>query len=513
MPAGNVVITPKFVEGKAITASATNGSKLADFGTVKFSVNGAATDNAPEGAQVKVQVTPVTGYAVERIMVGSTEIANGGTFTMPNAEVEVKVTFKSVKTYDLTHVSDGNGTFVLRVDGVDVEAAAAGVTVEIVPMPKEGYAVDTITVTTKSGKIININNNKFSMPTEDVTVKLTFEPSDTFSITVVNNEQGYAVAKIGKDVVNSAAKGTKITVETIAKPGYAIPATGNKYTVSANGDVTGYSKDSFLMPAGDVVITPIFEPAERYLEITDTHITVMRDGEELADGGKVKTGDVLTITANLNGYTETIKVNDELLVGDKYTVKADNASVVVTVEYEANMNKVTVAKAEHGSITVDAAKTEWNLTDISEARTAWELKVNDKADEGYELSTYSVQIDGSTEKAKVYNSWETFKMPAGDVTITPVFKAKSNNLTIDVDPSIRSSITVKIGDAEATNLGSTSIPLSVKTGEKVVFTYTAAGSGYLIVDSTGANKVTIADNNTKVVTITMPAGDASITIK
>ena len=69
-----------------------------------------------------------------------------------------------------------------------------------------------------------------------------------------------------------------------------------------------------------------------------------------------------------------------------------------------------------------------------------------------------------------------------------------------MDASIRSNITVKIGDAEATKLGSTSIPLSVKSGEKVVFTYTP-DSGYLIVDST------------KVVTITMPAGDASITIK
>ena len=81
-----------------------------------------------------------------------------------------------------------------------------------------------------------------------------------------------------------------------------------------------------------------------------------------------------------------------------------------------------------------------------------------------------------------------------------------------MDASIRSNITVKIGDAEATNLGSTSIPLSVKRGEKVVYTYTP-DSGYLIVDSTGTNKVTIADNNTKVVTTTMPAGDASITIK
>ena len=81
-----------------------------------------------------------------------------------------------------------------------------------------------------------------------------------------------------------------------------------------------------------------------------------------------------------------------------------------------------------------------------------------------------------------------------------------------MDASIRSNITVKIGDAEATNLGSTSIPLSVKSGEKVVYTYTP-DSGYLIVDSTGTNKVTIADNETKVVTVTMPAGDASITIK
>ena len=39
------------------------------------------------------------------------------------------------------------------------------------------------------------------------------------------------------------------------------------------------------------------------------------------------------------------------------------------------------------------------------------------------------------------------------------------------------------------------------------------GGGYLIVENTGANKVTIADNETKVVTVTMPDGNASITIK
>ena len=335
----------------------------------------------------------------------------------------------------------------------------------------------------------------------------------------MNNEQGYAIAKDDADkVVNSSAKGKTITVETVAKPGYAVPATGNKYTVSANGDVTGYTDPSFTMPAGDVVITPIFEPAERYLVIDDpTHITVKRDDVELKNNDIVKTGDVLTITAKLNGYTETIKVNDELLVGDKYTVKADNASVVVTVEYEANMNKVTVAKAEHGSITVDAAKTEWNLTDISEARTGWKLKVNEKADEGYYLSTFSVQIDGSKEEAKVYKFWDgvsEFVMPAGNVTITPVFKAKTNKLTVDIDSGAAAVTNVKIGSADAVNLAGKLPNLDVKTGETVVFTLEVDGS-LTVADAAGSpNKVTVVSGNgTKVVTITMPAGDASITIK
>ena len=226
-----------------------------------------------------------------------------------------------------------------------------------------------------------------------------------------------------------------------------------------------------------------------------------------------------TVTATEADGTYTVVIPQEKVAGDKLGVTvsgkdtkgvAISGSVEITVKDEPVITDVT---PKTGSETGDTKKPEISAVIVNAGENPKvEMKVNDKADEGYELSTYSVQIDGSTEKAKVYNSWDTFKMPAGNVTITPVFEAKDNKLTIDVDDSIRSSITVKIGDAEATNLGSTPIPLTVKSGEKVVFTYTA-DSGYLIVDSTGTNKVTIADNNTKVVTITMPAGDASITIK
>ena len=71
---------------------------------------------------------------------------------------------------------------------------------------------------------------------------------------------------------------------------------------------------------------------------------------------------------------------------------------------------------------------------------------------------------------------------------------------------------MKLGDGSEVQLSSYPT-LSVWPGEKLVFTYTVEGGGYLIVENTGANKVTIADNETKVVTVTMPDGNASITIK
>ena len=114
----------------------------------------------------------------------------------------------------------------------------------------------------------------------------------------------------------------------------------------------------------------------------------------------------------------------------------------------------------------------------------------------------------------IWDGVSEFVMPAGNVTITPVFKAKTNKLTVDIDSGAAAVTNVKIGSADAVNLAGKLPNLDVKTGETVVFTLEVDGS-LTVADAAGSpNKVTVVSGNgTKVVTITMPAGDASITIK
>ena len=161
--------------------------------------------------------------------------------------------------------------------------------------------------------------------------------------------------------------------------------------------------------------------------------------------------------------------------------------------HDTQQHAVTVADAEHGSVTVD--KTQAEQDD--------EVKVTAVTpDEGYELDTLTYTPEGGSATDIVDN---TFVMPPSDVTVTATFKAKKYNITfVNYDGSELQTETLDYG-ATPTYKGAK--PTRPATAEA---TYTFAGWTPAVATVTGAATYTATYTTTPIVktcTLTFdPAG-------
>jgi len=78
-------------------------------------------------------------------------------------------------TSDLKVNSSGHGTFILTVNGVQVQTATSGQTVTIVPKPAVGFHVSAVSVVqTTTGTAVPVTNNTFVMPAAPVRITVDF---------------------------------------------------------------------------------------------------------------------------------------------------------------------------------------------------------------------------------------------------------------------------------------------------------------------------------------------------
>ncbi len=253
--------------------------------------------------------------------------------------------------------------------------------------------------------------------------------------------------------------------------------------------------------------------AEKYAiaakEVTEGTVSfkVGKDSVTKAEAGKAVTVEGVLKTAYpgyiLSGYTVKSNYGEQSYsAADTFTMPASDVTVTpvfkvktipLTVNNEATMGTVTVTcdgvAVAHGAY----------------VNANGYITVSAVAKPGYKVSDIKINTKSGTSAALV--GTETA------VTVEVLYEALSPvTLSVDTTTEIAANVKVKLGDGSEVQLSSYPT-LSVWPGEKLVFTYTVEGGGYLIVENTGANKVTIADNETKVVTVTMPDGNASITIK
>ena len=258
LPAGNYFV--RYAEdnnhfaGPDVAVTVGEGAPLADC-TITFNGNGGSGSMEPVTVKAETNyILPECGFTAPTDQefkaweIGGTEYKVGDSYTV-NGDIEIKALWKNSvitpSTYTVTVSNDGNGT-----GAATPSTAAAGTTIILTAMPKEGYHFKEWQVISGG---VTIKNNKFTMPDNNVEVKAIFEedtpPAPTeHTVTVTSGGNGTASASPAK-----AAAGAEITLSAAPDKGYHL-----KEWQVMRGNVT-IKDDKFTMPDGNVEIKAIFE--------------------------------------------------------------------------------------------------------------------------------------------------------------------------------------------------------------------------------------------------------------
>ena len=240
--------------GPDVAVTVGEGAPLADC-TITFNGNGGSGSMEPVTVKAETNyILPECGFTAPADQefkaweIGGTEYKVGDSYTV-NGDIEIKALWKNSvitpSTYTVTVSNDGNGT-----GAATPSTAAAGTTIILTAMPKEGYHFKEWQVISGG---VTIKNNKFTMPDNNVEVKAIFEedtpPAPTeHTVTVTSGGNGTASASPAKTVA-----GAEITLSATPDKGYHL-----KEWQVMRGNVT-IKDDKFTMPDGNVEIKAIFE--------------------------------------------------------------------------------------------------------------------------------------------------------------------------------------------------------------------------------------------------------------
>lgn len=244
----NEVVSPADFASKGITIklSATDKLKVSDKKIVVTHTASGKTAETPitvkalhtitiindGGAQVQTLVNEIAGNKVKandtitvnvnnipedkilsEIKVGGgaldQTIENKGTFTMPAEDVTITITLAEKPKYTVTVSSAGNGEATAnpteQYEGKEVVLNA---------VPNPGFHFKEWNVTAGG---VTIQNNKFTMGNQAVTIEAIFEANAASAHTIIVENDGHGT---GVADVNSAAKDTEITLTSHPNQGY-----------------------------------------------------------------------------------------------------------------------------------------------------------------------------------------------------------------------------------------------------------------------------------------------------
>lgn len=339
---GATLSSNKFTVGTSdvtVTATYTPNSHTVTFAPLTNGTFDSSTSKTVNyGATVTVQVTPNAGYKVDTVTYGSenaTVTHNGdvaiATFTMPDSDVEVNVTF-SKKKYTISDSSDNSkGSVQPKVNGTASSTFNIGDVITFEPTAVDGYELTSYTVEFADGSTQTVNNGD--------TYSVTIDSSLIGDITVTGTftEKSYNITYAGDNCTkpaNTTAKyNSSVSISGFTEnDGYVI--TG--YTVTKTG-VTSTSVEitdnSFTMPAYDVTVTAI---------VKKQHTVTVTSGENGSVNPTTATvidGETVTLTATPDsGYavdTWTIPSGATLSPG---TLKDKVITVTVTDDVTINVS-------------------------------------------------------------------------------------------------------------------------------------------------------------------------------
>ena len=260
-----------------ITTSAGENGTITNTSTVSY------------GGNISINITPNTGYEVEKVIVDGVNKGKISVYVFNNVKENhtISATFKQLEgqKYTITCVTTSNGNI-----SVTPSSATKDTVINISVNPSEGYRLKQI----DSSPTIAINNNQFTMPAQNVTLTPVFEKieTQTYAITVGTSEHGTATASH-----TSASAGTTITMTATPGQGYVLKSYATQPYVSVvNGQ--------FVMPSSPITVTPIFDVASIVKTSYDVYVsTETTDKGDVSITGVDETKGIISIRAEAEpGY-------------------------------------------------------------------------------------------------------------------------------------------------------------------------------------------------------------------
>ena len=234
------------------------------------------------------------------------------------------VNFSLVPTYGITMQTDDHGKVTASIASANVTSAATGKNVTLEAIPDEGYQFKEWQVVPGN---ITINDNKFTMPANPVTVKAIFEQKK-YAVTVQTDGNGTASASVASVKVTSAAKDEQVTLTAAPSDGYEFKA-----WEIVPGNIT-INDNQFTMPANPVTVKAIFEQ-KKYA------ITVQTEGNGTASVNFTSAAkdEVVTLTAAPSeGYEfkEWQVISGNITINDnKFTMPASEVTIKASFKKKA----------------------------------------------------------------------------------------------------------------------------------------------------------------------------------
>lgn len=261
-----------------------------------------------------------------------------------------------------------------NIDGGEIVSTwgkcAEGSEVVLTPKAQNGYEFGEWSVVAADGTSIDVVDNKFTMPAQDVTVSCTFVKI-SYTITKAPAENGSFTVKLGDTEVNTAQFRDKLTLTATPNEGYSLEKWTVTYMVDGETEKSFNPSGTFTMPAANVTVSASFVEA--------ASIPVYASVAELIAAGKpTTTATKVTVTLTDEEITDLHKVS-----GGRYTNGV--FFMVGTQEVEVYCWNTPADWEVGGTISGTLTNCDWKLfVDKNTQKETWELCPADYSELTYE---------------------------------------------------------------------------------------------------------------------------------
>ena len=369
-------------------------------------------DKVKQSTLLKLELKPQAGYWVNQDSVKVTGAEHDGEYWRVTADVRITVKFSKDKPKEsgksrVIITINGRGTCTITTeDGQRVENQTdwdKGTKVKIKVAPDEGYTYNDHDDFHQTGMVAN--NNFYRLAGDEVKIEVTFHQR-LCQISVAHCEHGklsVTCENSHNEISDSTLRyGTRLRVEALPEEYYELRPDSLKVTGAEQVD------DLWRVVDDEVLFSATFTQQEAALtvEVTGAGTCSVTDesGRTVTSGGKVKIGELLTITANPEPHhkLEGLTVEGAAPEGAKYKVASAVTVRATFAEDEKPQPSteftLTIAVGEGGICTVlredgDTVRSGDKLP----SQTL--LKIVPQPNNGYLLADNGLVVTGASKQA------------------------------------------------------------------------------------------------------------------